>query len=380
MTRKPGVGLIVNPIAGMGGRVGLKGTDGEATLRLAVERGARPAAESRAALALELLPRGCVLYAGAGSMGARAAQDTGFDPIVTGDDRGASGTSAADTRAIAKQMAGAGVDLILFAGGDGTARDIYEALGENQLVLGIPAGVKIHSAVFGNSPAQTGAIAGLFLTGGQGRIREKLAEVMDIDEDAYREGRLLARLCGYLRIPYERNRVQGLKAGSDASDAADQAAIAAEAADQIRAEPAALWLIGAGTTTRALKRELGFEGTLLGVDAYRGNSLAGTDLSEREILTLIAESGGADTKIVVTPIGGQGFVFGRGSQQFSPTVIRAAGRGNLVILASRGKLHALGGAPLFTDTGDAALDTELSGYCRVVNGYRQYAVYPIGTF
>lgn len=379
MKRAPRLGLIVNPIAGMGGRVGLKGTDGDVILRRAVERGALPTAESRAALALDALPRACALCAGAGSMGERAARRAGFDPAVMGDDPGASGTGADDTRRIARQMAEAGVDLILFAGGDGTARNVCEAVGEEQLVLGIPAGVKIHSAVFGSSPAQAGALAGSFLTGERGKIREKLAEVMDIDESAYREGSLRARLFGYLRIPYERRRVQGLKAGSPASECALQAAIAATVADEMRGEPDTLWLLGAGTTTRAVTRELGCEGTLLGVDAYRGHSLVGTDLGEREILDLLEKSGAGDAKILVTPIGGQGFVFGRGSQQFSPEVIRAVGKKNLIILATRNKLHAMEGAPLLADTGDPALDEELSGYYRVVSGYRQYAIYPIET-
>ena len=377
MTRAPRLGLIVNPIAGMGGRVGLKGTDGDATLKRAVEKGAVPMAESRAALALDALPRGYTLYTGAGPMGERAARSTGFDPVVTGDDPGSSGTSANDTREIAKKMTSAGVDLILFAGGDGTARNIYEAVGEAQLVLGIPAGVKIHSAVFASSPTQAGSLAAAFLSGKDATIREKLAEVMDIDEDAYRGGELRARLFGYLRIPYERNRVQGLKAGSASSEAATQAAVGATMAETIEKEPETLWLIGAGTTTRAIMTELGGTGTLLGVDAYKKNSLVGTDLSEREILDLIEKTGAARIKIVITPIGGQGFVFGRGNQQFSPDVIRAVGKKNLVILATQAKLHALEGAPLLVDTGDAALDRELEGYYRIVSGYEQYTMYPL---
>ncbi len=377
MRRAPRLGLIVNPIAGMGGRVGLKGTDGDATLRRAVEMGAVPMAGSRAALALQELPRDCTLYAGAGPMGERVARDAGFDPVVVGDDPGPSGTSAGDTREIAKKMTDAGVDLILFAGGDGTARNVYEAVGENQLVLGIPAGVKIHSAVFASSPLQAGKLSILFLNESRGRIHERLAEVMDIDENAYRDGELRARLYGYLRIPYERNRVQGLKAGSASSEGAAQAAIAATVAEAIRREPGTLWLIGAGTTTRAVTADLNEAGTLLGVDAYWDGSLIGTDLGERDILSLIERSKAADVRIVLTPIGGQGFIFGRGNQQFSPEVIRIVGRGNLVILATENKLHALEGAPLLVDTGDVALDEELEGYYRIVSGYKRYTMYPI---
>lgn len=374
MTAAPRLGLIVNPIAGMGGRVGLKGTDGGETLRRAVEKGAVPLAESRAALALDALPRDCALFAGAGSMGERAARDAGFSPLVVGEDRNTPHTSAADTREIAAQMAEAGISLLLFAGGDGTARDVLSAVGERQTVLGIPAGVKIHSAAFARSPAQAGALAALFLAE-KSSVRAKLAEVMDIDEDAYRKGELRAKLYGYLRIPYERNRVQGLKSGSAPSEGALASAIALCAADAIRREPETLWLICAGTTTRALKEELGAGGTLLGIDAYLGNSLLGADLSEQEILRLIKDTAPANVKIILTPIGGQGFLLGRGNQQLSPAVIGAAGRANLVILATPNKLHALEGEPFLTDTGDPALDRALEGYYRVVTGYERYAMY-----
>lgn len=174
-------------------------------------------------------------------------------------------------------------------------------------------------------------------------------------------------------MPYERSRVQGLKSGSPASDAEDQASIAAMAFELIEAEPQTLWLIGAGTTTRAVLFELKVEGTLLGVDALLEGRLLAADLGEREILNLLDEHPSA--KIVITPIGGQGFLFGRGNQQFSPEVIRRVGRENLVILSSPSKIRALAGAPLLLDTGDSELDRELEGYYRIVTSYGQYLVY-----
>lgn len=373
------IGLIVNPIAGMGGRVGLKGTDG-AALAAAVERGAVPRAESRAAECLrEIVPHKeqFVLYTGIGRMGELAAREAGFEPLVIDSEASGAGpvdgTSAEDTESIARKMLAEGVGLILFAGGDGTARDVYRSVGEDTLVLGIPAGVKIHSAVFASSPRQAGMIVSDFVANARARRTEKLAEVMDIDEEAYRNGVLKARLYGYLRIPYERARVQGLKSGTPPTDAEAQSAIAESAAEIVEQEPGTLFLIGAGTTTRALMKALGLDGTLLGVDAAMGGALIAADLGEKEILDLLEAHPGA--KIVITPIGGQGVIFGRGNQQFSPEVIRKVGRDNIMLLASPAKLNALEGAPLLIDTGDAELDRQLEVYYKIVSGYRQFFVY-----
>ena len=268
-----------------------------------------------------------------------------------------------------------GCELLLFAGGDGTARDIYESIGDNMLSLGIPAGVKIHSAVFATSPKSAGDIALLCLFEEQRSLRTRLAEVMDIDEEQYRNGILSAKLYGYLKIPYERGRVQGLKAGSALSDEAAQASIGSDIAEKMAQNPSVLWFVGAGTTPMAILKLLGLKGTLLGVDAIVGGEVIGRDLNERQILELIKKH--SNTRIVVTPIGGQGFIFGRGNQQFSPDVLRLAGIGTITILATAAKLHGLGGQPLRVDTGDSGLDTDMSGYYRIVTGYHQSAMYRV---
>ncbi|MDL2263727.1 ATP-NAD kinase family protein [Synergistaceae bacterium OttesenSCG-928-I11] len=378
------IGIIVNPIAGMGGRVGLKGTDGDA-LRLAVERGVAPRSTARAAESLRALCELATadvpftLYAGRGPLGEDAARDAGIDPVVVdGATRLGGPTTADDTVAVARAMKERGVRLLLFAGGDGTARDVCRAVGEDCLALGIPAGVKIHSAVYASSPKAAGRVAADLLSGRIPRSAEKLAEVMDIDEDAYRSGRLNARLYGYLCVPYERGRVQNLKSGSAASDAASQAEAAQGAAVLVESEPDTLFLVGAGTTTRALLAALGIEGTLLGVDAVQGGThpqILATDMGEREILTIL--DGHPTAKIVVTPIGGQGFVFGRGNQQFSPEVIRRVGRENIALLASPAKITALRGAPLLVDTGDESLDAALEGYYRIITGPGRSIVYGV---
>ena len=363
------LGLIVNPAAGMGGRVGLKGTDGPDCLTKARELGAIPLAPSRAALALRvLLPvkDELCLFTCPGLMGKTAAVEAGLPFRAIGLRIGPQ-TGPEDTKEAARRMAESGVDLLLFAGGDGTARDIAEAVGENVLCLGIPAGVKIHSAVYAATPLHAGE-AVLSLVRGR-RPSRRLAEVMDIDEEAFRKGEVRSRLFGYLPVPADRRHLQGLKSGSPRSEAALQKAIAADLLEKLK--PGALALIGSGTTTRELKRALGFEGTLLGVDAVKDGKLVAEDCGERQLLELIAREPEGNVRIVVTPIGGQGFLFGRGNQQFSPEVLKRVGKENILVAAVPGKLAALAGAPLRVDTGDPRLDRELSGYTKVVTGYHE---------
>jgi len=265
-----------------------------------------------------------------------------------------------------------GVDLILFSGGDGTARDIYEAVRGEVPVLGIPAGVKIHSGVFAINPATAGDLAVKYLKGEQTVLRE--SEVMDIDERAYREDRLSARLYGYLMVPYEKTMVQSSKEGSGAQEESSLEAIAKEITDNILDDH--LYIIGPGTTTRPITEKFGLKKTLLGVDVIRSGKMVAADANESRLLGLIE---GAKAKIVVTVIGGQGFVFGRGNQQISPEVIRKVGKENIVIVATPGKLASLRGKPLLVDTGDAELDRELSGYYRVITGFGRRAVYRVGS-
>ena len=207
------LGLIVNPIAGMGGRVGLKGTDGEAALARARQLHAPQEASARAVQALEVLASGAVevrILTCPADMGEDEARAAGLSPTLVVD-QAAGPTTSGDTRRAAREMARHGVDLLLFAGGDGTARDILDTVGGTTTSLGIPAGVKIHSAVFGATPREAGRAALAFLQDGLGATR--MAEVMDIDEDAARQGVAAARLYGYLRVPDDDARLQAAKDG-----------------------------------------------------------------------------------------------------------------------------------------------------------------------
>ncbi len=364
------VGVIVNPIAGIGGRVGLKGSDGAEIQREALALGAVPRSGGRAMEALEQLRAvdNLEIITYPDQMGEEAARACGFKPTVLGlITPGA--TTAEDTRCAAREMQRAGVRLLLFAGGDGTARDIYEAVGLDQPALGIPAGVKIHSAVYATSPSSAGQLASLYLEGRVTTLRE--AEVMDIDEDAFRQGTLAAKLYGYLKVPFRTSLVQNLKVAS-IGGGASTAAIAEDLVD--RMEDGVLYIIGPGTTTLAITDELGLPKTLLGVDVVLDRELVAADANEAQLLELLDTYGDEQARIVVTPIGGQGYLFGRGNQQISPNVIKRVGRENVIVVSTKEKLYALGSQPLRVDSGDPALDEALGGYLTIVTGYNERAV------
>jgi predicted polyphosphate/ATP-dependent NAD kinase len=393
------LGLIVNPCAGVGGRVGLKGSDGAEVLRAALERGAVRDAPRRARLALERVARvreHVEVVTWPGEMGEDEARAAGFEPRVVGSLEGRrsyvlceldrTGTSPAiacedfvlttsdDTQRAARDLLAAGVDLILFAGGDGTARNICAAVGDDVPVIGVPAGVKIHSAVYATTPAAAGDVCCLYLHERPAAVQLRECEVMDIDEEAFRENRVSAHLYGYMSVPYARGLTQSAKAGGVAGEQRALNDIATEVVAGMK--PGALYILGPGTTTRTVMERLGLPKTLLGVDAVRDGALAGADLTEGQLLELAAAAPRA--YIVVTVIGGQGHIFGRGNQQISPAVIRAAGPGNVIVIATQTKLLSLEGRPLLVDTGDAVLDEQLSGYVKVVTALGERTMYKVG--
>ena len=375
------LGLVINPIAGMGGSVGLKGTDGADALTRARALGALPAAQRRAGDALAVIAAAMPsahIVAAPGAMGADAARAAGFEPwVVDVGASDASATAAEHTRRAVREMARLGVDLLLFAGGDGTARDVCKAMAaaaQQIPALGIPAGVKMHSAVFALTPRRAGETALRFISGEARATAER--EVMDIDEDAFRQGAVSAALYGYLVAPQDGDAVQSTKAGGAAGVAGDEhdamQGIAAQIVGDMQADT--LYIIGPGTTTRAIADALGMDKTLLGVDVALNGRLAAADANEAELLRLTQD---APAKIVVGVIGGQGYIFGRGNQQLSARLIRRVGIRNIIVAATRRKLLALGGKPLRVDTGDGALDDALSGYIGVVTGLRETHTYRV---
>lgn len=371
------LGLVVNPIAGMGGRVGLKGTDGKETFKKALKLGATPISPIRATEALRRvfsIMNEIALVTYPDQMGENEARICGFDPNVIGSVTKGK-TTARDTKNAAREMLKLRVDLILFAGGDGTARDICDAIGQEIPALGIPAGVKMHSSVFAINPKKAGELAVEFLRGNT-ELHE--AEVMDIDEDAFRRGRVSARLYGYLSVPLKRSYVQSVKSGSltRLDEKKNQEAIAEYVLKNMMNDDC-YYILGPGTTVKAIADKLRIRKTLLGVDVVNKSKMVAFDLNEERLLKFVE---GKKAKIIVSPIGGQGFIFGRGNQPISPEVLRKIGKDNIIIIATLSKLSSIGwGRPLLVDTGDDEVNKMLSGYMRVITGYNEETVLKIAT-
>lgn len=362
------LGLIVNPIAGMGGRVGLKGTDGPEILEKARELGAKPEAPIKATKALkELIPikDDLEIITYPGPMGEDSAREAGFEPTIIGDKKDATGP--VDTEEAAKEMINRGVDLLMFAGGDGTARNIFNAVGDKLVVVGIPAGVKIHSGIYALHPRSAGELALAYLK--DNLMDTKEAEVMDIDEEAFRDGVVMAKLFGYMRIPFLRNLLQGQKAGGLETEEAAIDGIAETILEEM--EDDVYYIIGSGSTLRPIMEKMGLENTLLGIDIVKNKELIASDVNERQILEIIGDD---KAVIIVTVIGGQGYVFGRGNQQLSAEVIKKVGRKNIIIGAPKGKLMGIGGGKLLVDTGDEEVNAMFDGYQRVLITYQTESV------
>lgn len=365
------IGLVVNPVAGIGGPAGLKGSDGAAVQAAARERGAVPRARERAARALDVIAAshpGVMILTAAGAMGADAVRAAGLRACVVYQPTGAE-TTAVDTRDAASALAAAGASLVLFAGGDGTARDVYTGLPPGTAALGVPAGVKMYSACFAVSPVAAGAVAARWL---DEPLPVQQSEVLDVSEDQIRHGRVDPTLFGMLAVPFLRGRTQARKAATAASE---QEAVQAAARGMTGLMlPDVAYLLGPGGTTAAVAAELGVPTTPLGVDVVLNRETVLSDATETQLLGLVSE---VPARAVITVIGGQGFLLGRGNQQISSAVLRAIGPDPLLVVATEEKLIALGGRPLLVDTGDAELDTALSGYIEVVTGPSTRSVYPV---
>lgn len=365
------LGLIVNPLAGLGGSVGLKGSDGVAAEALA--RGAEPQALLRAQTALqELLPYKdqLQLYTVAGDMGETLCQQLGFTYHICYQPA-SSLTTADDTEQAAVAIAAEGVDLLLFAGGDGTARNVCRVVSEQATVLGIPAGVKIHSGVYAISPSAAGKLVSRLVAGELVSLQD--AAVMDIDEEAFRQGQVRARRYGEMRIPAQLRYVQSVKMSGRESEELVLDDLAAYVSSLM--EDGIRYIMGSGSTVAAVMNELGLPNTLLGVDVIENGELIASDVTASQLLTLVQ---GYPSCLVITLIGGQGHIFGRGNQQLSPAVIKAIGRDNILLLATKTKLQQLEGRPLLADTGDNELDRQLQGLIPVLTGYNDYVMYRLG--
>lgn len=440
------LGLVVNPVAGVGGPAGLAGSDGADVQRLALARGARSRVQERAVLALTTLGErhpGLVVATVPGAMGADAVRAAGLEPRVVGVGSGGAGsrgagsvasgdlaetgrfgalapdlaesleaagmtevtgvtevTEAADTSRAVAALAAAGADLILVVGGDGTLRDAVSGLGavahpsgekldggrcddgsaldaESSrqahglpAVLGVPAGVKMYSPVFAVSPRAAGSIAADWVDHDGLPTEER--EVLDIDEAAMRRARVDPTLYGMLRVPHRAGRTQARKAPTPVTEAAAVEAAAHGAVSRMR--PGVRYLLGPGGTTAEIARQLGVEGSPLGVDVVLDGAVVVRGASAQELLAQISEG---PAQAVITVIGGQGFLLGRGNQQLSASVLRALGDDPLLVVAPEQKLIDLQGRPLLVDTGDPELDARLAGHVRIITGVGTTSLYAV---
>ena len=364
------MGFIVNPIAGMGGRVGLKGTDD--VLERAIQMGAKPVAPSRAIEFLRKLKTlqlesTITMITCPGTMGEDEAKIVTF-PATNLPLPLKSKTTAEDTKLAVKQMIGERVDLIVFVGGDGTAKDILDAMRNVKMapVLGVPSGVKMYSGVFTINPSEAAEVVKAF---SEKATQLMDFEIMDVDENAIRRDRFSVGLYGFLRGPFVPMRLQGSKQVSPETldEHENQMAVARFIVENM--DPDGTYILGPGTTIKCVADLLGVEKTLLGVDIYRDEAVM-KDVNERKIMQKIKDF--QNTWIIVSPIGRQGMLFGRGNQQITPEIIRKVGKERIIVAATKNKIRSIEGGVLRVDTGDLETDDLLRGYIKVVTDYREW--------
>jgi predicted polyphosphate/ATP-dependent NAD kinase len=368
------LGLIINPYAGIGGPAALKGSDGRETREKALAQGVQKLANQKAARALtEVIEMKdtVVVYTAAGEMGADLATELGFDVKVVYTPK-LQQTEAYDSIETATVLREIGVDLIVFAGGDGTATDIYKALADSVPVLGIPAGCKIHSGVYAVSPSTAGKVMAMMISGEIVSVKD--AEVRDIDENAFRQGKVISRQVGEMQVPEELRYIQAVKMGGKEVDELVIADIADYLREIMEENEEHYFVMGSGSTINTVMEEFGLENTLLGIDLVKNFEVIAKDLSAADLQSKLHNK---KFKIVVTLIGGQGHILGRGNQQLSPGLVSEAGKENLLVVASKTKLKSLDGRPILVDSGDPKLDARLSGRINVITGFRDHVLYPI---
>ncbi len=364
-------------MAGIGGPAGLKGSDDVVLINAAQLSGAQLRAPDRALRCMQLLAshykQNVRITTYSGVMGEDVVRQCGFVPdLIVGSSK-ASTTSAKDTCDAVQAFIAAKVDLILFVGGDGTARDVCSVLGDQLPVLGIPSGVKMHSGVFALSPESAYEVIQRMLLGDLVDVQNQ--EVRDIDERALREGIVNSRYFGEMQVPRDGHFVQQVKSGGAEVEELVLDDIGAELIERL--EPDALYLIGAGTTPAVLMQQLNLENSLLGVDVICNEQLLHADVSSLQLENILQEYDG-DVFAVLSITGNQGSLIGRGNQQLSPAVLRRIGKENILVVATKTKIKELQGRPLLMDSNDLELDRQWQGFVHVITGYRDTILYPLG--
>ncbi|GGY68024.1 ATP-NAD kinase [Cellvibrio zantedeschiae] len=373
------LGVIINPYAGIGGSVGLKGSDGDEIRAEAFARGAETRAQVRMQRCLAMLKDFSTeidVFCFAGDMGEAVASAAGLHVRVVGQAQ-SSPSSAQDTIAAAEALVKESVDIILFAGGDGTARNIADAFQHlnitDQVVLGVPSGVKMHSGVYAITPEAAGEILLCLLK--KQLVNVQACDVRDIDEDAFRQGKVKTRFYASMFAPVLPQFLQQVKNSGAAQDELVKLDIANFLIDNLVDD--VLYIVGPGSTTKVFLEQLGVQGSLLGVDVVLNRELVATDVTAPQLQSLVENHSG-DVKLIITAIGGQGHIIGRGNQQLTPNVLRIIGRHNIQVVATKEKILSLAGRSLLVDSNDPDLDKSFSGYQSVLVGYDEFVLYPIG--
>ncbi len=359
------IGLIINPIAGLGGTVGLKGTDN--IYEEAIALGAKPKAIDKTMKVLKKIDinKIDVFYTASGEMGEELLKKINVNYECTYQYKNKS--SRYDTTECAKSFLEKDIDLLIFVGGDGTARDIYNAVGEDIAVIGIPAGVKMQSSVFAKNVLKASNLINEFLNN---KIYLRKREVIDLDEEMYRKGEIQSKLYGYLSVPYNKQLLQNKKSRTLANEVNNQIQIAHDVCDNM--DEKVLYIIGPGSTTKAIMDVLNLKNTLIGVDLISNKRIVKNDVTKNEIINTISNYN--KVIIIITPIGGQGYIFGRGNQQISSTIIMKVGKENIFIVATKSKIAGLENQMLLIDTGCEKTDKYIKGYYKVITGYNEKSI------
>ena len=377
------IGFVINPIAGMGGKVALKGTDGDEILQEALKRGATPITKHKAKFFFEglvsLQLKGDIEFIlSRGEMGEivfteNPALRENIRVRILSNIPIPAVTTSIDTNRVVKELEVLKVDLIIFVGGDGTAQDIYSAIGDKTPILGIPSGVKIHSGVFAQSTSKAIEIVKKFV---DDEIEFTKAEIIDLDEAAFRKGNLNTNIYGTFLVPQIPSLMQLTKSSTVHKDKeiSNIQGIIRTLRNDIK--PDTLYLLGSGSTIQKISQAFGKnvyqKKTLLGIDIVLKQSLIKADASESEILDILSLYPDIQKKVLITPIGGQGFIFGRGNQQLSSNVIEIVGISAIQVIATKSKINNLPKRVLLVDTGDPNLDKKLIGYQKVLVDYNEY--------
>lgn len=365
------IGFVLNPISGMGGSVGLKGTDGSIVLDQAIALGAKPLAAARAMAALGPLKNfasSLEFFGFEGIMGGDVVNRMGFSFTSVGQPASIT-TSEEDTRQAIGAIVGLAPDLIMFAGGDGTARIIQSVIGTSTPVIGIPTGVKMHSSAFAITPRAAGHLAAMLVSDQIDSLA--LADIIDLNEESYRQGYVMTQLFGHMMVPVAQNLIQSPKIPTK-GEREYARLIANQVIEDFKAD--VLYILGPGTTTNAITDLLKADGSLIGVDVLLNRELIAKDVTEQCLLTLLQKNSSAD--IIITPIGGQGVLLGRGNQQISAKVVQQVGIENLTVIATPSKIASLGGRPFLMDIGDTKLEKAMPAFFRVISGWKSTTIYP----